>query len=95
MAQAAQIWQGWNDVNDHIHLDVLQAFEEERQPGRHIRRIVADRMNPFIAMTDEEFIGRFRLRKESIHTIIQDIQDHLPAANDLRGKIIFQRLFMD
>lgn len=78
-----------NDVNYQNHLDVLEAMEEEeRQAGRRIRRIVPDRMNPFTAMTDEELIDRFQLRKENIHTIIQDIQEHLPLTNDLRGKII-------
>ncbi|KAG7177291.1 nuclease HARBI1-like 2, partial [Homarus americanus] len=42
-------------------------------------------MNPFTAMSDAEFVGRFRLRKKSVNSIIQEIRDQLPVANDKRG----------
>lgn len=50
----------------------------------------SDRMDPFTAMTDEEFVDRFRLRKESVHHLIEEIRDQLPPANDRRGKFILR-----
>ncbi|KAG7177792.1 hypothetical protein Hamer_G027016, partial [Homarus americanus] len=62
---------------------------QRQRHGRRLRRIVGDRMNPFTAMSDAEFVDRFRLRKESVNSIIQEIQDQLPVANDKRGKAKF------
>ncbi|KAG7173018.1 nuclease HARBI1-like 7 [Homarus americanus] len=42
-------------------------------------------MNPFTAMSDAEVVDRFRQRKESVNSIIQEIQDQLPVDNDKRG----------
>ncbi|KAG0724948.1 hypothetical protein GWK47_039539 [Chionoecetes opilio] len=53
--------------------------------GRRRRRVVTDRMNPFTAMSDAEFVDRFRLKKASMSDLIEEIRDQLPAANDLRG----------
>lgn len=65
-----------------------EAFQEylERNAVRRTRRVVPDRMNPFTAMHDSEFVVRFRLNKESINGIIQEIQDQLPDSTDGRGK---------
>lgn len=57
----------------------------ERKYMRRSRRVVPDRMNPFVAMSDDEFVNRFRLKKESVNSIIQEIQHGLPVANDRRG----------
>ncbi|KAK3879425.1 hypothetical protein Pcinc_016000 [Petrolisthes cinctipes] len=46
---------------------------EEHQRRRRIRRVVSDRMNPFVAMEDQEFIARFRLRKDTMHDLIQEM----------------------
>ena len=53
---------------------------------RRERRVVPDRMNPFTAMTDGEFVERFRLKKESVNDVILKIGDHLPTSTDGRGK---------
>ncbi|KAG0728460.1 hypothetical protein GWK47_032400 [Chionoecetes opilio] len=53
--------------------------------GRRRRRVVTDRMNPFTAMSDAEFVDRFCLKKASMSDLIEEIRDQLPAANDLRG----------
>lgn len=58
---------------------------EEHQRRRRVRRIISDRMNPFIAMEDEEFMGRFRLRKETMHSLIEEIQDELLVTHDRKG----------
>ncbi|KAK4314638.1 hypothetical protein Pmani_014089 [Petrolisthes manimaculis] len=58
---------------------------EEHQRRRRVRRVVSDRMNPFVAMEDQEFIARFRLRKETMHDLIQEIQDELLVTQDRRG----------
>ena len=42
-------------------------------------------MNPFTAMSEDEFIDRFRLRKASMLDLIEKIKDHLPAPLDSRG----------
>ena len=57
------------------HLQHLRKLDRlQRVP----RRIVVDRMNPFQAMEENEFIFRFRLNKEAIHQLIQTIQNDLP-----------------
>ncbi|KAK3867917.1 hypothetical protein Pcinc_026657 [Petrolisthes cinctipes] len=58
---------------------------EEHQRRRRIRRVVSDRMNPFVAMEDQEFIARFRLRKDTMHDLIQEIQDELLVTQDRKG----------
>lgn len=57
----------------------------ERRYMRRSRRVVPDRMNPFVAMSDDEFVDQFRLKKESVNSIIQEIQHGLPVTNDRRG----------
>ena len=47
--------------------------------------IFTDRMNPFTAMSEGEFVDRFRLRKASAHDLIEQIRGQLPAATDSRG----------
>ncbi|XP_045105462.1 putative nuclease HARBI1 isoform X2 [Portunus trituberculatus] len=42
-------------------------------------------MNPFTSMSDEEFIDRFRLRKDSTHDLIEEIKDDLVATTDSSG----------
>lgn len=51
-------------------------------------RSLSDRMNPFTAMSDEEFVDRFRLDKTSMYDLIEEIQDQLSAPTDSRGNII-------
>lgn len=54
---------------------------------RRERRVVPDRMNPFTAMSDREFVERFRLKKDSVNEIIVKIGNHLPDSMDRRGKL--------
>ncbi|KAK3892827.1 hypothetical protein Pcinc_003333 [Petrolisthes cinctipes] len=58
---------------------------DEHQRKRRIRRVVSDRMNPFVAMEDQECIARFRLRKDTMHDLIQEIQDELLVTQDRKG----------
>ena len=68
-------------------MDVLEAelLEAEISYMRRSQRVVPDRMNPFQAMSDIEFTEHFRLRKESVSELIQEIQPSLYVANDRRG----------
>lgn len=59
--------------------------EEDHQRRRRVRRVVSDRMDPFVAMEDGEFITRFRLSKDSMHELIQEIQDDLLVTRDRKG----------
>lgn len=45
-------------------------------------------MNPFTAMSDDEFVERFRLQKQSTLDLIEEIKDQLPAAIDSRGMFL-------
>ncbi|KAK4327341.1 hypothetical protein Pmani_002173 [Petrolisthes manimaculis] len=75
------IFDDWDDLDD---LDAaIDALDGAR---RRPRRIVTDRMNPFTSMSDDEFVDRFRLRKVSVVTLLEEIRNELPAAADLRGK---------
>ncbi|KAK4308440.1 hypothetical protein Pmani_019861 [Petrolisthes manimaculis] len=55
---------------------------EEHQRRRRVRRVVTDRTNPFVAMEDQEFKTRFRLHKDTMHELIQEIQDELLVTRD-------------
>ncbi|XP_050724404.1 putative nuclease HARBI1 [Eriocheir sinensis] len=79
MAAYEQLW------DDLDLLDQLEELDAEGVVGRRRRRIVTDRMNPFTAMSDDEFMDRFRVRKTSMYDLIEEIRDHLPAPNDSRG----------
>ena len=76
-----QQWQRWQQFADADG----QIAVAGRNGLRRERRVVPDRTNPFTAMTDTEFVERFRLRKESVNDIIVKIQDHLPHSTDKRG----------
>ncbi|XP_050716004.1 putative nuclease HARBI1 isoform X4 [Eriocheir sinensis] len=69
------VWRQWRKFQEDRHRIALNRS----------RRIVPDRMNPFTAMSDTEFVTRFRLRKESVNAIIQEIQVQLPDSADRRG----------
>ena len=58
----------------------------ERLQHDHIRRVVPDRSNPFEAMTEDEFLRRFRLNKECTLHLIQRIEHQLPQALNNKGK---------
>ncbi|XP_064105765.1 putative nuclease HARBI1 [Macrobrachium nipponense] len=62
------------------HIRNLQRYQH-----RHIRRVVTDRSNPFHAMTEEEFLMRFRLSKECTLSLIAQIEHRLPHALSNRG----------
>ena len=52
------------------------------------RRIVVDRMDPFQAMTEEESVERFRLHKNIVQNLINDLEHQLVTTVDWRGKSI-------
>ncbi|KAG0725926.1 hypothetical protein GWK47_037610 [Chionoecetes opilio] len=62
------------------HFDLLDAAEAERI--RLPRRIVKDRLDLFLSLTEEEFTSRFRLSKHSARTLLDDL--NLPEANDAK-----------
>ncbi|XP_050691085.1 putative nuclease HARBI1 [Eriocheir sinensis] len=79
----------YDDVWDEFDLwdqwEELEEMDAPRVVVRRPRRIVTDRMNPFTAMSDNEFVDRFRLRKNSMYDLIEEIREHLPAPTDSRG----------
>ncbi|KAG0713973.1 hypothetical protein GWK47_015000 [Chionoecetes opilio] len=73
----------WDQVDLENEIDAQDIVGR----GRRRRRVVTDRMNPFTAMSDAEFVDRFRLKKASMSDLIEEIRDQLPAANDLRDRM--------
>ncbi|KAK3886839.1 hypothetical protein Pcinc_009025 [Petrolisthes cinctipes] len=65
---------------------------EERVRVRLRRRIVPDRSNPFEDLAEEQFLLRFRLSKECVLNLLQNITEQLPIAADARGCPIPQHL---
>lgn len=53
------------------------------------RRIVVDRINPFKALSEEEFLCRYSLNKECANNVIQQIQDALAHEVDSRGTFLY------
>ena len=47
--------------------------------------MVKDRQNLFDAYSEEEFIMRYRVSKECIRGLIDEVEPHLPSARDGRG----------
>ncbi|XP_045107419.1 uncharacterized protein LOC123502263 [Portunus trituberculatus] len=80
MANYLRIWDDWEFWEEDEEFEAAQEIVARRR-----RRIVKDRMNPFTSMSDEEFIDRFRLRKDSTHDLIEKIKDDLVATTDSRG----------
>ena len=58
---------------------------EERVRVRLRRRVVRDRSNPFEDLAEEEFLLRFRLSKECVMNLLENIRGQLPMAADARG----------
>ncbi|KAK3872871.1 hypothetical protein Pcinc_022077 [Petrolisthes cinctipes] len=76
-----QLFADWDD-QERLDAEINALTGARRRP----RRIVTDRMNPFTSMSDDEFVDRFRLRKVSAVTLLEEVRNELPAAADLRGK---------
>ncbi|XP_063857373.1 putative nuclease HARBI1 [Scylla paramamosain] len=57
-----------------------------------LRKVIRDRSNPFEDLAEEEFLQRFRLTKECVLNLLQNIRGHLPIAADARGCPIPQHL---
>ena len=51
-----------------------------------IGKVIPDRTNPFEAMTEDEFLMKFRLNKECTISLIQRIEHQLPHTLNNRGK---------
>ncbi|KAK3854696.1 hypothetical protein Pcinc_015100 [Petrolisthes cinctipes] len=75
-----QLFADWDD-QERLDAEINALVGARRRP----RRIVTDRMNPFTSMSDDEFVDRFRLRKVSAVTLLEEVRNELPAAADLRG----------
>ncbi|KAK4327633.1 hypothetical protein Pmani_001906 [Petrolisthes manimaculis] len=79
--------------NDHHWLQMRNMRRmEERVRVRLRRRIVPDRSNPFEDLVEEEFLLRFRLSKECVLNLLENITEQLPIAADARGCLIPQHL---
>lgn len=74
-------------IANRNQLEALEMMARIRRQRRRVRRVIVDRMNPFVAMDDEEFVERFRLKKETINIVIQQIQPQLDVALDRRGML--------
>ncbi|KAK3870908.1 hypothetical protein Pcinc_023934 [Petrolisthes cinctipes] len=74
-----QLFADWDD-QERLDAEINALAGARRRP----RRIVTDRMNPFTSMSDDEFVDRFRLRKVSAVTLLEEVRNELPAAADLR-----------
>ncbi|KAK3862134.1 hypothetical protein Pcinc_031973 [Petrolisthes cinctipes] len=71
--------------NDHHWLQMRNIRRmEERVRVRLRRRIVPDRSNPFQDLAEDEFFLRFRLSKECVLNLLQNITEQLPIAADAR-----------
>lgn len=64
-----------------LHLHHATRADEARLP----RRLITDRQNPFTVYSEEEFIEQYRLSKECIRILLDQIEPHLPRAQDGRG----------
>ncbi|KAK8404687.1 hypothetical protein O3P69_007736 [Scylla paramamosain] len=64
-----------------VHLQHADRADQARLP----RRLVKDHQNPFAAYSEEEFVQRYRLSKECIHTLLGQVEPDLPRAKDGRG----------
>uniref|UniRef100_A0A0P4VXD6 DDE Tnp4 domain-containing protein n=1 Tax=Scylla olivacea TaxID=85551 RepID=A0A0P4VXD6_SCYOL len=64
-----------------VHLQHADRADQARLP----RRLVKDPQNPFAAYSEEEFVQRYRLSKECIHTLLGQVEPDLPRAKDGRG----------
>ena len=53
-----------------------------RQMKRRKDRVVRPRPNHFAIWDENEFINRFRLSKETVHMIIQQIQDTIRSPTE-------------
>ncbi|KAK3862733.1 hypothetical protein Pcinc_031429 [Petrolisthes cinctipes] len=76
-----QLFADWDD-EERLDAEINALAGARRRP----RRIVTDRINPFTSMSADEFVDRFRLRKVSAVTLLEEVINELPAAADLRGK---------
>ena len=57
-----------------LHLLPANPTDEGRLP----RRLVTDQQNPFTAYSEKEFIHQYCLSKECIHTLLDQVEPHLP-----------------
>ncbi|KAK3876468.1 hypothetical protein Pcinc_001143 [Petrolisthes cinctipes] len=74
--------------NDHHWLQMRNIRRmEERVRVKLRRRIVRDRTNPFEDLAEEEFLLRFRLSKECVLNLLQNIRAQLPIAADARRTV--------
>lgn len=71
----------------HLHQlrDIRRIEDQERVVVRIRRKVVRDRTNPFEVLAEEEFLLRFRLNKECVLNLLDNITGQLPIAEDARG----------
>ncbi|KAK3866705.1 hypothetical protein Pcinc_027779 [Petrolisthes cinctipes] len=81
--------------NDHHWLQMRNIRRmEERVRVRLRRRIVPDRSNPFQDLAEDEFFRHFRLSKECVLNLLQNITEQLPIAADARVIFSVTRRFL-
>ena len=64
------------------------------QHPRCRRRIFRQRIDPFDDCTDEEFIERFRLSKDCVTNLLNELRRHLPTSINRRGKSIYTNQYV-
>lgn len=69
-------------------------IEIQRLQERPPRRIVKDRLDPFHAMSQEEFLSRFRFSKQAARDLVDRVTPQLPQAVENRqGVSQLQKVF--
>ncbi|KAK4319118.1 hypothetical protein Pmani_008488 [Petrolisthes manimaculis] len=81
------------DVLHEIYAGILDELDEEELQPRRLHRIVPrDRSDPMAYLADHEFIQRFRLSKDAVRDLLEEIRPRLPRVGNGRGCSVPQYL---
>lgn len=86
-------------ADDYVYVCYFRMFRDmrpfldiQRLQERLPRRIVRDRLDPFHAMFEEEFLSRFRFSKQAARDLIDRVTPQLPQpAENSQGVSCFQK----
>lgn len=69
-------------------MDVMEAIQVA-EAGRAVwgRRIFQERKDPFDHYNDDEFLARYRLSKQCVTTLLEEIRHLLPDSRNNRGNV--------
>ncbi|KAG0723953.1 putative nuclease HARBI1 [Chionoecetes opilio] len=79
------------DVDDILEFHDVAEILQARRHGRG-RRIFRQRVDLFEEFTDQEFLERFRLSKECVTSLLDELWQYLPTSIDRRGLRISPRM---